>query len=114
MFGMSDYDGPAVLVSGLAEFPVTARLDIENTPIEGTEEGHVTTVGIISAWKGTLTSEDERIKSMIGSAAELRMPDGRTGRVHIPGGSYDMAERSDEPVILHLVGDGPAPWGEPV
>lgn len=98
---LRDYDGPAVLVSGTDEIPVTADLRIESEP-----HGD----GILHSWGGSLSSEDQRLATVIGRACDIRIPDAGTGRLHIPGGSYDMGRPPTTPVLAEVRGEGRAPW----
>ncbi|TYK47169.1 hypothetical protein [Actinomadura decatromicini] len=95
------YNGPATLVSRLDEIPVTADLAIEAEPTQD---------GALRSWRGTLASDDRRLVAVITRACELRFPDGKTGRVQIPGGSYDTDRPPSGPVLAEIVGEGPAPW----
>lgn len=106
------YNGTATLISGLDEIPVTAELHIESEPAyeEVDEGGFVVGKGVRRSWHGTLTSDDDRLIATITRACDLRLPDGATSRVHVPGGSHRTDDPAAEPVLVEVVGEGPAPW----
>lgn len=95
----STYTGPATLISGLDEIPVTADLQIEAEPFGD---------GALYSWRGELASEDDRLVAAIGSRPILRLPDGATGHLYVRGGEQEEAG----PVVAEIIGDGPAPWAE--
>lgn len=106
-----NYDGPATLVSGTDEIPVTAELRIESEPVDRVDDnGWMVTDGVLYSWGGSISSEDRRLVTVIGRACDIRIPDAGTGRVRVPGGSYDMDQPPTTPVLAEVRGEGRAPW----
>src|SRR5690349_15328657 len=105
----STYNGPATLINGADEIPVTADLHIETAPAydAATDGGFVEAQGTRRSWLGTLAA-DEPFAAQLGRTYDLRFPDGATGRVR----ARMLAADSDTPQAdtLAVTGEGPAPW----
>lgn len=79
------YRGPATLLTGAAEVPVTAALFTE-------------AVGHGLSWSGTVRPEGaQRLWTELeGDTARLLLPDGRLGRVTVLGSGFGPVEVSGE------------------
>lgn len=79
------YRGPALLLTGAAEVPVTAALFTE-------------ALGPELSWSGTVRPEGaQRLWTELeGDSARLRLPDGRVGRVTVLGSGFGPVEVSGE------------------